>query len=81
MIQNNIDEIKGACKQHHVETLSFFGSAAKNVMLENSDIDLLVAFSDDIDILDYADNYFSLLDKNPVLKVEVYQTKVELYAA
>ncbi|GAB3004324.1 hypothetical protein GCM10027284_22660 [Cyclobacterium sediminis] len=68
-------------------------------MLENSDIDLLVAFSDDIDILDYADNYFSLLDtlqnisnrkvdlvssksmKNPVLKEEVYQTKVELYAA
>jgi|TARA_R110002050_G_C8946601_1_gene513031 hypothetical protein len=68
-------------------------------MLENSDIDLLVAFSDDIDILDYADNYFSLLDtlqnisnrkvdlvssksiKSPVLKEEVYQTKVELYAA
>ena len=99
LIQNKIDEIIAACKQHHVETISLFGSAAKNVMLEDSDIDLLVGFSDDIDILDYADNYFSLLDKlqdilnrkvdlvsgkslkNPVLKEEIYQTKVELYAA
>ena len=99
LIQNKIDEIIAACKQHHVETISPFGSAAKNVMLEDSDIDLLVEFSDDIDILDYADNYFSLLDKlqdilnrkvdlvsgkslkNPVLKEEIYQTKVELYAA
>jgi len=99
LIQNKIDEIIAACKQHHVETISLFGSAAKNVMLEDSDIDLLVEFSDDIDILDYADNYFSLLDKlqdilnrkvdlvsgkslkNPVLKEEIYQTKVELYAA
>ena len=99
LIQNKIDEIIVACKQHHVETISLFGSAAKNNMLEDRDIDLLVEFSDDIDILDYADNYFSLLDKlqdilnrkvdlvsgkslkNPVLKEEIYQTKVELYAA
>lgn len=99
LIQNKLDEIIKACKQHHVEAISVFGSAAKNTMHEESDIDLLVEFSDEINVLEYADNYFSLLDqlqdilnrkvdlvsskslKNPVLKEEVYQSKVDLYAA
>ena len=99
LIQNKLDEIIAACKQHHVKSISLFGSAAKNTMHEDSDIDLLVVFYDDIAVLEYADNYFSLLDqlqdilsrkvdlvsskslKNPVLKEEVYQSKVELYAA
>jgi len=98
LIQNKLDAIVSACKNHHVKTIALFGSAAKNAMHEDSDIDLLVDFSDDIDVLDYADNYFSLLDqlqeilnrkvdlvscrslKNPVLKEEVYQSKVDLYA-
>ncbi|WP_342450683.1 nucleotidyltransferase family protein [Lunatimonas salinarum] len=91
--------MKAACQQHHVGALSLFGSAAKSTMNEDSDIDLLVEFSNDIDVLEYADNYFSLLDqlqeilnrkvdlvsskslKNPILKKEVYQSKVDLYAA
>lgn len=99
LIQNKLDDIVLACKNHHVKTIALFGSAVKNAMHEDSDIDLLVDFSDDIDVLDYADNYFSLLDrlqeilkrkvdlvssrslKNPVLKEEVYQSKVDLYAA
>ena len=99
LIQNNLGAIIAACKKHHVEIISLFGSAAKNAMHEESDIDLLVEFSNDIDVLDYADNYFSLLDqlqeilnrkvdlvsskslKNPILKEEVYQSKVDLYAA
>lgn len=99
LMQNKLDELIDACKKHHVESLALFGSAAKNTMHEDSDIDLLVEFSDDIDVLEYADNYFSLLDqlqeilnrkvdllssrslKNPVLKEEVYRSKVELYAA
>ena len=99
LIQNKLDEIIGACKQHHVGTMSVFGSAAKNMMHEDSDIDLLVEFSTDIDVLRYADNYFSLLDqledilnrkvdlvssksiRNPLLKEEIDQSKVNLYAA
>src|SRR5690554_4019599 len=97
LVQNKLDKIKAACQQHHVEAISLFGSAAMNGMHEDSDVDLLVEFSDDIDVLEYADNYFSLLDqfqnilyrkvdlvsskslKNPVLKEEVYQSKVDLY--
>jgi predicted nucleotidyltransferase len=98
LIQNKIGDIIAACKKHRVENIALFGSAAKNAMHEDSDIDLLVAFSVDIDVLDYADNYFSLLDrlqkilnrnvhlvsskslKNPVLREEVYRSKVDLYA-
>ncbi len=31
-------------------------------MHENSDIDFLVQFPDEIDVLEYADNYFSFLE-------------------
>jgi len=99
LIQNNMNKIVDVCKKHHVVTISLFGSAANNDFREDSDIDLLVEFSKDIDVLEYADNYFSLLEqlqdilkrrvdlvsnrslKNPVLKEEIYRSKVELYAA
>ncbi|MBS9525789.1 nucleotidyltransferase domain-containing protein [Litoribacter alkaliphilus] len=79
--------------------LSPHPSSKKNTLHDGSDIDFLVEFSDDIDVLDHADNYFSLLDqlqkilnrkvdlvsskslKNPILKEEVYQSKVDLFAA
>src|SRR5690554_6723550 len=63
LIEDKLSEIIDACKRHHVETISLFGSAAKKTMHKDSDIDLLVKFSDDIDVLDYADNYFSLLEE------------------
>ncbi|MCC5916228.1 MAG: hypothetical protein JJU02_02755 [Cryomorphaceae bacterium] len=61
LIENKLDEIKAACKAHHVETISIFGSAAENALKEDSD--LLVEFSENISVLEYEDNYFSLLSK------------------
>ena len=99
LIHNKLSAIIAACKKHHVESIALFGSAAKDAMHEDSDIDLLVEFSKYIDVLDYADSYFSLLDqlqeilkrkvdlvssrslKNPILKEEIYRSKVDLYAA
>jgi predicted nucleotidyltransferase len=99
LVQNKLNAIVAACKKHHVDSIALFGSAAKNAMHEDSDIDFLVEFSDNINVLDYADNYFSLLDqlqeilnrkvdlvstrslKNPILKKEIYQSKIDLYAA
>lgn len=99
LVQNKLVSIIAACKKHLVAALALFGSAAQNALQQGSDIDFLVEFSDDIDLLDYADNYFSLLDqlqgilerkvdlvssrslKNPILKEEVYRTKVDLYEA
>ncbi|WP_296619670.1 nucleotidyltransferase domain-containing protein [Marivirga sp.] len=47
---------------HKVKSISLFGSAANDKMNENSDIDFLVQFSEEIELLNYADNYFSLLE-------------------
>lgn len=74
LIQNNLGAIISACKKHHVEAISLFGSAAKNTMHTESDIDFLVYFSSEIDVLDYADNYFSLLDQLQ----EILNRKVDL---
>lgn len=63
LIEDRLQDIIVLCKMHGVNSIALFGSAANNTMNENSDIDFLVQFSDDIEVLDYADNYFSLLEK------------------
>lgn len=63
LIEDRLDEIIALCKVHRVESIALFGSAAIGSMNENSDIDFLVQFSDEIDVLEYADNYFSFLDE------------------
>lgn len=62
-IQDRLNEIIVLCKLHRVSSIALFGSAANETMKEHSDIDLLVDFSEDIEVLEYADNYFSLLEK------------------
>ncbi|MBK6951815.1 MAG: nucleotidyltransferase domain-containing protein [Crocinitomicaceae bacterium] len=62
LISNRLNEITILCQKHRVKSISVFGSAARNTMTAESDIDFLVQFSDDIDVLDYADNYFLLLE-------------------
>jgi predicted nucleotidyltransferase len=61
-IEDKIEQIIALSKAHSVSSIALFGSAAKATMHEESDIDFLVQFSDDLDILDYADNYFSYLE-------------------
>ena len=63
LIEKNMNNIIALCQRHHVNSISLFGSAAKDAMMANSDVDFLVRFSDEIDVLDYADNYFSLLEE------------------
>ncbi len=62
-IHDRLNEIIVLCKLHRVSSIALFGSAANETMNEHSDIDLLVDFSEDIEVLEYADNYFSLLEK------------------
>jgi predicted nucleotidyltransferase len=63
LIKNKLNDIIALCKKHHVKSISLFGSAAKDSMHKNSDIDFLVHFSEEMDVLDYADNYFQFLEK------------------
>ena len=62
VLSNKLDKIISLCEKHKVKTISVFGSAARNAMTAESDIDFLVQFSAEIDVLDYADNYFALLE-------------------
>ena len=51
------NEINALCANHKVRSLYAFGSVLTPNFNANSDIDLIVDFKD-IDIKDYADNYF-----------------------
>jgi len=50
------------CKTHNVEQLYLFGSVLSDKFDDESDIDLLIQFSD-VDVLDYFDNYMDLKEK------------------
>ncbi len=63
LIEDRITEIILLCKSHHVISIALFGSAAKGSMHVNSDVDFLVQFSDELPVLDYADNYFNLVEE------------------
>jgi len=56
-IQNALTEL---CKKYYVESFALFGSAARNQMTKDSDVDFLVKFNTELQLLDYADNYFDL---------------------
>ncbi len=62
LIEDKLKDIITLSKRHNVTSIALFGSAAKNTMSELSDVDFLVQFSDTIDVLEYAENYFSLLE-------------------
>lgn len=59
LIAKNINKIHELCNKHKVRYLFAFGSVLSNKFQKDSDIDLIVDFKD-IDLYDYADNYFDL---------------------
>lgn len=75
LIKNNINDLKIICENHKVRSLYLFGSAAKNEFNpKKSDLDFVVEFNKNIDPIDFADNFFSLLD---ALK-DLFKTEVDL---
>jgi len=59
LIDRNINNIRVLCSKHKVNRLFVFGSILTNEFKKDSDIDFIVDFKD-IDLYDYADNYFDL---------------------
>ena len=57
IIDKNIDKIRDICRQHHILSLSVFGSVLTEKFNDKSDIDLLVSFKP-LEFGEYADNYF-----------------------
>jgi predicted nucleotidyltransferase len=62
LIDKNIDSIIKLCDKHKVKELYIFGSALTDKFKESSDIDLLIQF-DQIELLDYFDNYMDFKEE------------------
>jgi predicted nucleotidyltransferase len=58
-----LPEVKKLMRSHGVEACYLFGSAVRGNIQRESDYDLLVRFSEGVPVLQYADNYFDLLEK------------------
>lgn len=77
ILDENIDKIKTLCDRHKVARLFVFGSVLTEKYNKNSDIDFLVDFTD-IDLYDYADNYFELKKSLEILlsrKIDLLEEK------
>ena len=60
LINQNLEQVLALCKKYKVKTMYVFGSILTSRFNDNSDVDLLVNFSNDIDYLSYADNILDL---------------------
>jgi len=56
-----LEQIRDLCSQYKVARLYLFGSVITDHFQPDSDVDFLVQFKE-MDLLDYADNYFDLLN-------------------
>lgn len=73
LIDRNIETIRALCKKHKVARLFVFGSVLTDRFKSESDIDFIVDFQD-IELYDYADNYFELKDSLE----HIFNRKVDL---
>ncbi|WP_075602361.1 nucleotidyltransferase family protein [Saccharicrinis aurantiacus] len=72
ILVEHITDLKKLCKTFKIKRLHAFGSVVEGNFTQDSDIDLLIAFSDELSIEEYADNYFALHYKlKDLLKREI----------
>ena len=60
ILTNKRKELKRICKLLNVTRLYAFGSVVKGKFTNDSDIDFLISFAENLSPEEYADNYFSL---------------------
>ena len=60
ILENRKSELKKICQSLDVKRLYAFGSVMSDKFREDSDIDFLISFLEDLSIEQYTNNYFSL---------------------
>lgn len=71
-ITQYLQRLHELCKKYNVLKLYVFGSVLTDRFNDDSDIDLLVNFTADVDYTNYTDNYFNLFyDLKDLFKREV----------
>ncbi len=73
LVEKNIDTINALCQKYKVAKLFVFGSVLTNKFQNDSDIDFIVDFQN-LDLYNYADNYFDLKFSLEIL----FERKVDL---
>lgn len=76
LIENKLPQIKKLFCKYGAKKVFLFGSAATDKFHNDSDVDFLYTFSEDLDYETYANNYFSLLDELQ----DLLKKKVDLIA-
>jgi predicted nucleotidyltransferase len=60
ILENKINDLKRICLTLDVKRLYVFGSVVSDKFREDSDIDFLISFAENLSIEQYTDNYFAL---------------------
>ncbi len=60
IVENKKNDLKKICSSLGVKRLFVFGSAVTDEFNEDSDIDILISFDENLTFEQYADNYFEL---------------------
>lgn len=60
IVEQNLLQIQNIMRRYGVQSAYAFGSAVKNTMHADSDVDFLIKFPPDMHYETYADNYFAL---------------------
>ena len=60
IIKNKIQDLKRICLTLEVQRLYAFGSVVSDKFRDDSDIDFLISFAENLSIEQYTDNYFML---------------------
>ena len=63
LLRDKIPAVLQLLRQHKVKRAYAFGSAIKGNFKSDSDIDLLIAFEDNLDPVEYGQHYFELADQ------------------
>lgn len=61
ILQQHLPEVKQLMRHYGVQRAYAFGSAVKDTMKEDSDMDFIISFPEEMDYVTYGNNYFSLL--------------------
>ena len=63
LVKGSLPEIHDLFRSHYVTDAALFGSVVTGEFTAESDVDILVTFDEKLEVLDYADNFFSLKEK------------------
>lgn len=63
LLEHRKEALKSICQALKIQKLYAFGSVVSDRFREDSDIDFLISFSDQLSVEEYTENYFALHDK------------------